>query len=58
MLEIKNLSYSVAENGQTKQILNNINLKFEDGKTYCITGHNGSGKSTLSKIIMGVISQM
>lgn len=32
MLEIKNLSYSVAENGQTKQILNNINLKFEDGK--------------------------
>ena len=56
MLEIKNLSYSVAENGQTKQILNNINLKFEDGKTYCITGHNGSGKSTLSKIIMGVIS--
>lgn len=55
MLQIKNLNYSVpAENG-TLEILKNINLTFEDGKTYAITGHNGSGKSTLAKLIMGII---
>ena len=57
MLEIKNLNYSVAENGAEKTILNNINLTFEDNKIYVITGHNGSGKSTLLKIIMGIAKQ-
>lgn len=57
MLEIKNLNYSVTENGAEKIILNNINLTFEDNKIYVITGHNGSGKSTLLKIIMGIAKQ-
>ncbi|MBQ7452863.1 MAG: ATP-binding cassette domain-containing protein [Clostridia bacterium] len=55
MLKLKNISYSVkTENGKL-QILDNICLSFEKGKTYAITGHNGSGKSTLAKIIMGII---
>lgn len=57
MLEIKNLSYSVDENGKVKEILKDINLTFENGKLYVITGHNGSGKSTLLKIIMGIVKQ-
>ena len=57
MLEIKNLSFSVQENGKSKEILKNINLSLAQNKLYVITGQNGSGKSTLVKIIMGIVSQ-
>ncbi len=49
MLEIKNLNVFV----QDKKILNDINLKFETGKNYCILWQNGSGKSSLALTIMG-----
>ena len=55
MIEIKNICYDIVEDNSTKNILKNINLKFEDNKIYVITGPNGSGKSTLSKIIMGIL---
>ena len=55
MLELKNISYKVQENGVEKIILNNVSCVFEDQTFTAITGHNGSGKSTLSKIIMGLI---
>ncbi len=35
-----------------KQILKNINIKFEIGKKYLIIGESGSGKSTLFKVLM------
>ena len=54
MLELKNICFSVKENGKTKQILKNINLTIEDDMFFVITGPNGSGKSTLAKIIMGI----
>ena len=54
MLSVKNITFTVKENGKETTILNNISFNFEDGKTYAITGHNGSGKSTLAKIIMGI----
>ena len=53
MLQLKNISYKVEE----KTILDDINLEFDYGKIYAITGHNGSGKSTLVKLIMGIINQ-
>ena len=53
MLELKNISYKVPD----KVILEDINLNFDYGKIYAITGHNGSGKSTLTKIIMGIVKQ-
>lgn len=55
MLEIKNLCYSVTENGKRIDILKNINLSINDNELVVITGQNGSGKSTLAKIIMGII---
>ena len=54
MLELEDISFSVRENGRTKNILKNINLKIEDDKFLVVTGPNGSGKSTLAKIIMGI----
>lgn len=56
MLQINNLNYSVTTENGTLEILKNINLSFESGKTYAITGHNGSGKSTLAKLLMGILT--
>ncbi len=49
MLTLKNYSVSIG----TKNILKNISLTFETGKTYVIMGPNGSGKSTLALSLMG-----
>lgn len=54
MLELKNLCFQVEENNQTKTIIDDLNLKIEDGKFVVITGPNGGGKSTLAKLIMGI----
>ncbi len=54
MLELKNISFEVNENDSSKKILDNVNLKIDDGKFIVITGPNGGGKSTLAKIIMGI----
>ncbi len=55
MLELKNVCYSVQDNGKTKDILKNVNLTIDD-RFVVITGPNGSGKSTLAKIIAGIIT--
>lgn len=54
MLELKDLKYTVEENGVSKDIVNGLNLNIEDGKFVVITGPNGGGKSTLAKLIMGI----
>ena len=54
MLELKNISFSVEENGVTKDILKDVSLTIDDKKFVAITGPNGGGKSTLAKIIVGI----
>lgn len=49
MLEIKKLNVVVGE----KKIIEDFNLKINDGEIHAIMGPNGTGKSTLSKVIMG-----
>ena len=53
MLELINVSYEVASENGTKEILKDVSLKIEDGFV-AITGPNGGGKSTLAKIIVGI----
>ena len=48
-LNINNLSVSVDE----KNIINNLNLKINQGEIHAIMGPNGSGKSTLSNVLAG-----
>lgn len=55
MLELKNVSFEVDDNGDSKGIIKNLNLIIEDGKFTVITGPNGGGKSTLAKLIAGLI---
>ena len=54
MLELKNISFGVAEDGKQIEILRNINLTVENNKFIVITGPNGGGKSTLARIIAGI----
>ena len=51
---VKNLSFSYPDNKNL--ILNNINLKFEQNKIYCLIGETGCGKSTLMDIILGLLN--
>lgn len=55
MIELKNVTYKVVEQGVEKTILDDISCVFESNSVIAITGHNGSGKSTLTKIIMGIL---
>ncbi|MEG1050088.1 MAG: ABC transporter ATP-binding protein, partial [Oscillospiraceae bacterium] len=48
MLELKNISYTVTDDGN-KDILKNVSLIIDEGFVV-ITGPNGGGKSTLAKI--------
>ena len=54
MLEIKNLSFNVDNEGQNKEIINDISFTIPDGKLIVITGPNGGGKSTLARLIAGL----
>ena len=54
MLELKHLSFAVAEESAEKEIVRDISLTVPDGKFVVITGPNGGGKSTLAKLIAGI----
>lgn len=55
MLELKNVSYSVDNDGVRKDILKNVTLRLMRALRLS-QGPNGSGKSTLAKIIAGIIT--
>ncbi|CFX22591.1 ABC transporter-like [Syntrophomonas zehnderi OL-4] len=55
MLKLENIWMQISNgNGENKEILKGINLEFEQGKLYAITGPNGGGKTSLAKVIMGI----
>ncbi|HCT0464723.1 TPA: ATP-binding cassette domain-containing protein [Staphylococcus pseudintermedius] len=49
MIELKNITIQKGK----RTIFDNVNLKFEPGKSYALIGHSGSGKSTLLNTIAG-----
>lgn len=50
-LELKNIYYSIGNNG----ILKNINLNVEEGQFFSILGPSGAGKTTIFRIITGAL---
>ena len=54
MIELKNISFSVDDEGSDKEIIRDISLTIPDGSLTVITGPNGGGKSTLARLIAGI----
>lgn len=54
MLELKNISYEVDDEGGHVGILKDISFALPSDRFVVITGPNGGGKSTLAKVIAGV----
>ncbi len=57
MLQVKNLSYEVVENGQKLKIIDDISFDVAEGELLVITGPNGGGKSTMASLLMGIKPQ-
>ena len=54
MLELKNVSFEVSEEGRIKEIIKDVSLTVDDGEFLVVTGPNGGGKSTLARLIAGI----
>ena len=54
MLELKHISFDVADGKGQKEIIRDISLTIPDHTFVAITGPNGGGKSTLAKLIAGI----
>ena len=52
MIEVKHLYKSFAD----KEVLKDISITFEDGKTNLIIGQSGSGKTVLIKNLVGLLT--
>ena len=55
MLEVKNLTFKVNENGIERSIVKDISFQVGEGEMLVITGPNGGGKSSLAKADDGQI---
>ncbi len=53
MIEIKNVSESYVKG---KKVIDNINLKIDDGTVFGFIGPNGAGKTTTIEMITGVLN--
>ena len=54
MLELKNISFNVADEKGEKDIITDVSLTLEDGKFLVITGPTGGGKTSLANLKMGI----
>ena len=54
MLELRNISFNVDQEGQDKEIIRDVSLTLPDGQLTVVTGPNGGGKSTLARLIAGI----
>jgi Fe-S cluster assembly ATP-binding protein len=53
MLKIENLTATVGEEDETKEIIKGLSLEVPKGEVHAIMGPNGAGKSTLSYVLTG-----
>ena len=54
MLELKNISFQVDDEGKGKEIIRDVSITVPESKLIVVTGPNGGGKSTLARLIAGI----
>ncbi|WML36769.1 ATP-binding cassette domain-containing protein [Clostridium sp. OS1-26] len=52
-LELKNINKTYKSKSRVIKVLDNINLKVENGKFICFIGTSGCGKTTLLNVVAG-----
>jgi ABC-type transport system involved in Fe-S cluster assembly, ATPase component len=58
MLKLEDIHMQVDnDSGEKVEILKGLNIEFEKGKVYAVTGPNGGGKTSIAKVIMGIYRQ-
>ena len=55
-LEVKNLTQTFAQKGDTLPVLDNLNLSVDNGRFVALLGPSGCGKSTLFNIVSGLLA--
>jgi len=56
MIEVKDLKFEIEnEDGTIIKILNDINLRIQEGESVALMGANGSGKTTLARCLNGLL---
>lgn len=54
VLDVKNLTKNFTHNGQTAEVLHDINLSLDEGEFVAIVGFSGTGKTTLINLLGGL----
>ncbi len=54
IVQIRNLTKHYDEGGQSRKVLDNVNLEIDEGEFFVMLGKSGSGKSTLLNLISGI----
>ena len=53
LLNVNNLTVSIEDDENLKEILHGVNIEINKGETHVLMGPNGAGKSTLGYALMG-----
>jgi Fe-S cluster assembly ATP-binding protein len=55
VLRLEDIHMQVSnDNGENIEILKGLDIEFQKGKVYAVTGPNGGGKTSIAKVIMGI----
>jgi len=55
MLKMEKICMTVnGDHGPDREIIRGLDIEFEKGKLYAITGPNGGGKTSIAKLMMGI----
>ncbi len=55
IINVDNITFEYESDEETKAVLEDFSVRFNEGEFTAVLGHNGSGKSTLAKLLNGLL---